>query len=68
MIGDEANGQTAKRFNSGESNLLPNLPPQLLITFDEFVPPPPAPEPGAGAMTLCLLALAWAVRRRGSQA
>lgn len=31
--GDESRGQSAKRFNSGESTQLPNLPPMLEIEF-----------------------------------
>jgi hypothetical protein len=36
---NEALGQTAKRFNSGESTLSPNVPPVLTITY--IVPEPP---------------------------
>lgn len=33
LLGDEAHGQTAKRFNSSESNTGVNVPPQLTITY-----------------------------------
>lgn len=33
LQGDESRGQSAKRFNSGESTLPPNVPPALTITY-----------------------------------
>lgn len=41
MIGVESAGQTAKRLNSGESNVVPNVPPQLTIEY-VVVPEPPS--------------------------
>jgi hypothetical protein len=38
LLGDETKGQTIKRFNSGESATLPNVPPALRI---EYVLPRP---------------------------
>jgi hypothetical protein len=33
LFGDESRGQSAKRFNSGESAMLPNVPPMLTIEY-----------------------------------
>lgn len=58
MIGNEAQGQTVKRFNSRESILSPNVPPALTITY--------VPEPGsAGAVLGGLAVLAWLIRGAG---
>ena len=40
LQGDESHGQTAKRFNSGESTTGSNVPPALSITYH-------VPEPSA---------------------
>ena len=51
MIGEESLGQTAKRLNSGESNVAPNVPPQLTIEYTVV------PEPvGASLAAFTLLA------------
>jgi hypothetical protein len=57
---DESIGQTAKRLNSGESTLSPNVPPVLSITYT-------VPEPSS--LALCALAaigLSVVARRRRS--
>jgi hypothetical protein len=43
ILGDESQGQTAKRFNSRESTVSPNIPPMLTINFT-------VPEPSAIGM------------------
>jgi hypothetical protein len=43
ILGDESQGQTAKRFNSRESTVSPNVPPMLTINFT-------VPEPSAIGM------------------
>jgi len=46
-VTDESIGQTAKRFNSGESTVSPNVPPVLTITYS-------VPEPTS--IVLCAIA------------
>jgi len=60
LTGDESQGQTAKRFNSGESVTSPNLPPVLTISY--LVPEPSALAlAGLGIITLSITGCA---RRR----
>lgn len=62
VLGDEARGQSAKRFNSGESTISPNLPPVLSVTYV-------IPEPSSLVMTVFGLlgfSLAAVCRRRGA--
>jgi hypothetical protein len=62
LRGDETQGQTAKRFNSGESTLAPNVPPLLTVIYL-------VPEPSAlamWAMAAIGVSLAWGMGRRRS--
>ncbi|MGD9724586.1 MAG: DNRLRE domain-containing protein [Pirellulales bacterium] len=61
LFGNEAQGQTAKRLNSGESTIPPNLAPLLQIEYLHV------PEPGGfalGAFSLAALALGKRRARR----
>lgn len=57
MIGEESLGQTAKRLNSGESNVAPNVPPQLTIEYAVV------PEPVGASLAAFALLAAVAVNR-----
>lgn len=52
MVGVETAGQTAKRFNSGESTASPNVPPVLTIEYTLI------PEPGSLALAAVAIT-AW---------
>jgi hypothetical protein len=57
LLGDESRGQSAKRFNSGESTIAPNVPPVLTVTYV-------IPEPSTLVLSAFgILGLAGAVRR-----
>lgn len=60
MIGDESAGQTAKRLNSGESNVAPNIPPQLTIEYTTV------PEPNTLAISALVFAAMTAANRKPS--
>lgn len=61
MIGEESLGQTAKRLNSGESNVAPNVPPQLTIEYTVV------PEPvGASLAAFAFLAAVAVYRHKQS--
>jgi hypothetical protein len=59
VLGDETRGQSAKRFNSGESTISPNVPPVLSVTYV-------IPEPSTLVLSICGLmgSCLAAIRRR----
>lgn len=61
MIGHESAGQTAKRLNSGESNVAPNVPPQLTIEYAVV------PEPASQAIAILTFAAIIAAKRKPSR-